>query len=393
MATSAGRLRVTVTIDAEPAVAGGDAAGAEVEALALGGGRHLPALLFVTQPEALGVNIGVAEAKTVLEALRASGALVELSPDETSPKSAVEAVLARLTHGGFEGIVLVGGYDVVPSLRLDVLPPSLRAAVTGDDDADDFIVWSDDAYGDTDGDTMAELPVTRVPDGHSAALLFRALSASAHAQPSERFGIRNVARPFAEQVYSRLRGAGELRVSEPTVATTLGPAAAGGDVVYLMLHGDWVDSSRFWGEDTPGNEEAVNIGSLPNPCGAVVFTGCCWGALTVDQPAGRVTEGRAIGVKSETASMALSFLSRGALAFVGCTGSHYSPTVQPYGYFGQPLHEAFFAFLQNGLAPAQALFEAKKAYAVGMPHGQAGSVAEAIELKILRQYTSLGLGW
>lgn len=360
--------------------------------LVVGGGRRLPRLLFVTQPDALAVNIGLSEAALVVGAVRSAGESIALDPG-TSATSAVDKVRSRLERGGFEGVVLVGGYDVVPSLRVDVLSPALRSTVDVDSDADYFIVWSDDGYGDIDGDTMPELPVSRVPDGHSANVLMASLAATYQSQALSRFGIRNVRRPFADDVFRRLHGRGDLHVSEPTVASQLGRGAAQADTVYLMLHGDWIDGSRFWGEETPGNTEAVNTMNVPDRCGGVVFTGCCWGALTVDQPAGRVAEGRPLGVKSESASLALTFLRRGAVAFVGCTGSHYSPLTAPFDYFGKPMHDAFFERAQRGVPPARSLFEAKEAYAVGMPHGQVKPTSQAVEHKILRQFTCLGLGW
>ena len=42
--------------------------------------------------------------------------------------------------------------------------------------------------------------------------------------------------------------------------------------------------------------------------------------------------------------------------------------------------------------PARALLEAKKEFLAGIPH-RPGPVAKAIEMKIFRQYTCLGLGW
>jgi hypothetical protein len=159
-----------------------------------------------------------------------------------------------------------------------------------------------------------------------------------------------------------------------------------------MLHGDFLDASRFWGEGTPGNREAVNLSSIPDPCARVVFTGCCWGALTVDQPAVRALPGAAPAQKTPSASIALTFLRNGATAFVGCTGAHYSPTDAPFGYFGGPMHEAFWQHAATS-QPAQALLAAKIAFVAGFPHGRTTPLQQAIEYKILHQYTCLGLGW
>jgi hypothetical protein len=159
-----------------------------------------------------------------------------------------------------------------------------------------------------------------------------------------------------------------------------------------MLHGDFLDSGRYWGESDDGSIEAVNLANIPDPAGRVVFTGCCWGALTVDQPAARLPAGSPPGAKAPASSIALSFLLNGATAFVGCTGAHYSPMVEPYDYFGGPMHKAFWNRLA-GAPPAKALFQAKGDFAAGFPHGRPRGVQRAIEHKILAQYTCLGLGW
>jgi beta-lactamase superfamily II metal-dependent hydrolase len=357
-------------------------------------GRPLPALLVVTSAAALARNIGESEARQILASLRDAGLdLYDALPaDPADPIQTAELVRAQLairTH--LEGVVLLGGYDAVPPLRLDSLPPELRRALGRTDDADDFIVWSDDPYGDRDGDRVAELPVSRIPDGKSPELIRRALGADDVPRSASRRGVRNVARPFAEPVFAELPGVEPLSISQPTTSDVV--PALDGDLVYLMLHGDYLDSSRFWGEATPNNREAVNVSNIPARAARIVFTGCCWGALAADQPALRSLPGSVPAAKVAESSIALAFLLAGATAFVGCTGAHYSPTEHPYNYFGGPMHTAFWTGVLAGKAPAQALFDAKIEYVRGFPHGRSSSVQQAIEYKILRQYTCLGLGW
>jgi len=386
---------VTVSIDVQPEAAPAAAIRMRdtMTSAQLAGGRDLPRLLFVTQPEALARNIGQVEAKQVIDMLRASDHTVceslSAGSDLDPALTAVRAIL-RNAHD-VKGVVLVGGYDVVPSGRVDCLPPRLRSQLGGGGDPDDFVVWSDDCYGDTDGDNLAELPVSRIPDGKSAELVIAALGApNRGGRPVARRGVRNVARPFADGIFGSINGPESLLVSDPVTFRDHGHLD--GDHIYLMLHGDFVDGSRFWGEDTPNGLEAVNVSNVPEEAGAVVFTGCCWGALTVDTPANRVTPGRPYGQKTPEASVALSFLRAGATGFVGCTGAHYSPIDAPYDYYGGPMHAAFWSNYQSGLPPAAALFEAKRTYAGEIPH-RSGAGNEAIELKIFRQYTCLGLGW
>jgi beta-lactamase superfamily II metal-dependent hydrolase len=391
-----GVQRVTLTIDvARVAVAPAALDAAPLGELTLAGGRKLPPLLFVTSRDALVANVGALEAERALGAIRDAGMPLydSLPAGAADPAGAIalvrEQVRARANE--LRGVVLVGGYDVVPAQRLDCLPAQLRSRLGQTDDADDFIVWSDDGYADLDADHIPELPVSRIPDGRSPELLAAALAAADSRRAPSRRGVRNVERPFAEDIYTLLQGGDALMVSEPT--TFEQAPALEADLVYLMLHGDYEDSSRFWGENTANDVEAVNLTNIPRPGARVVFTGCCWGALTVDQPALRSLPGSVPAPKVSTSSIALRFLECGATAFVGCTGAHYSPTEAPYGYFGGPMHEAFWQGLGTGRAPAQALFDAKVEYVRGFPHGRDSDTQQAIEYKILRQYTCLGLGW
>jgi beta-lactamase superfamily II metal-dependent hydrolase len=386
---------VVITIDVDRSqIARPQAVPNKAADLRIANGRPLPRLLFVTSAAALARNVGETESAQILSSLRAAGLDVydSLTADASDPVRSAELVRAQLaTRPQLQGVVLIGGYDAVPPLRLDCLPPNLRQTLGQTEDADDFIVWSDDAYGDRDADRIAELPVSRIPDGKSADLLRLALGADDAPRSASRRGVRNVARPFAEPIFQALPGAEPLSVSQPTTTDQVPPLD--GDLVYLMLHGDYVDSSRFWGEATPNNREAVNVSNVPMRAARIVFTGCCWGALAADQPALRSVPGSVPAAKVAESSIALTFLLAGATAFIGCTGAHYSPTQPPYDYFGGPMHTAFWQGILARKPPAQALFDAKVAYVSGFPHGRNSPVQQAIEYKILRQYTCLGLGW
>lgn len=350
----------------------------------------------LTSKEALARNIGQRESEHVLKTLQSQNMLLFDQIPAAISDGAQAAALVReqvRQNPGVKGVILLGGYDVVPSQRVDCLPASLRSRVSGNGDADNFVVWSDDIYGDSDGDSLPELPVSRIPDGNRAKLVLAAVQADGSALGQPKVGVRNVARPFADGVFSNLPVTAGMLVSEPVTFDDNPRYSLSGDHVYIMLHGDYADGSRFWGEETPGNREAVNISNLPAKSGAVVFTGCCWGALTVNTPAGRVANGRSFGQKSPDNSLAMSFLGSGAVGFIGCTGSHYSPLQPPYKFFGGPMHEAFWSAYSQSRSPAQALFDAKLQYLRGMPHGRTTANSQAIEYKILRQYTCLGLGW
>src|SRR5687767_4821819 len=395
--------RVTITVDVEP---GGSLEGPSsgpspgtttpADAFRIAGGRQLPELLFVTSRSTLAANIGVAECARVLASIRASQQpLIDDLPNTANAQAAAELVRRRLAQRpNVKGVVIVGGYDVVPADPRKCLTDDLLRRLPDNDDPDGFVVWSDDLYGVRRGGGRLELPVSRIPDGKSAQLVTAALQAARGQVANARGGVRNVARPFADQVFRVLPGPGNLHVSRPATFNQQSPSLdLKSERVYFMLHGDYIDSSRFWGEGTANHTEAVNISNIPRQFKGIVFTGCCWGALTVDTPAGRATAGRPFGQKTVDSSIALSFLARGALAFIGCTGAHYSPLESPYNYFGGPMHTSFWRHYNAGVAPALALFNAKSEYSLAIPHGRSGATSIAIENKILRQYTCLGLGW
>lgn len=394
--------RVTITIEVDPEkkkiVSGTPITGPEDGTWKIAGGRTLPPLLFVTCYAKLQSNIGNA-APGIINKIRNTPnvQLLDIDPSLVKAEDVAPIVRKKLNEIDPKGVVIIGGYDVVPSQQLDVLDKELRKALitAGKErkDADGFIVWSDDLYGDKEGDLLAEIPVSRIPDARDANFLRTALQANSFKQAG-RFGIRNYARPFAEETFSVMPGSGKpIEVSADFGPGNVKPNIALG-AVYYMLHGSDRDGSRFWGETDGGEEyEAFSIDNIPPASqGSVVFTGCCWGALTVFQPAARFN-GNTPAPRNTTESIALSYLKAGALAFIGCTGSHYSPLKKPYNYYGKPMHDEFWKGIIKGVAPAEALFNAKKEYAKKIPHDLKDIFSLSIEVKILRQYTCLGLGW
>jgi hypothetical protein len=291
-----------------------------------------------------------------------------------------------------EGVVLLGGADVVPSVRLDVLGPDLRPQLEDpEEDPDNFIVWNDEIYGDRDHDELAEVPVSRIADGGSARLVAAALSA-AGPNGRTRFGIRNVRRPFAATVFRALAGDANLFVSEPTHSSHLRPRDVQTDVAYIMLHGDDSDARRFWGETAGSLLEGFSLDQVPATFRGVAFAGCCWGALTTTRRALHFAPGQPVVCRAAADSIPLRFLAAGAQAFVGCTGVHYSPGGNQPTTAGGPMHVAFFERLIGGDAPARALFRAKQDCLARIdPNTDPEELA--VSLKIIRQFTCVGLGW
>jgi hypothetical protein len=359
-------------------------------ALDLGAGRDLPSLLFLTHAGRLATNIGSGATERVLSHLREKGHVVVEAEDvagTTSLAAASGAVRAALkAHSQVKGVVILGGYDVIPAQRRDVAPGA-SDAVRRNDQEDRYIVWSDAVYADTDEDGLAELPVSRIPDGKSNQLLTAALNAPAYPQLQRRHGLRNAHRPFADKIYQRLVGSAAMIQSHPHPDGS--PAyEVCGDHVYLMLHGDYEDATRFWGELSDSSAvEAFHIDQLRLDPGTIVFTGCCWGALPVLELASQAGSNPPTP-RTAADSIALRCLSQGARAFVGCTGMHYSPRGLSIDTVSGPLHDGFWRRIHGGQAPAQALFEAKAEYIANPTRAKSNR-----DRKIFEQFTVLGLGW
>ncbi|GAB3227049.1 hypothetical protein [Spirosoma arcticum] len=372
------------------------------DSLIIGNGRILPNLIIVTSSSKLARNIGTVETNQILQAIinDTNLQLIDLPIDANTAEQAALALRPHLQNSKLVGVVILGGYDVVPALRLDVLDIALRQRLiqTKDiiQDQDNFIVWSDDIYGDRDGDFLPELPVSRIPDGHSAAVVISALQTQ-NFSPNQRFGIRNLNRPFADSIFPLLPGSvGNLEVSATFGPAHILPNSPRG-AVYYMLHGSNLDGTRYSGElaDTSGFD-AITIANIPKSTpGTIVLTGCCWGALTVSTPAVLAQPGTIVKSRGPETSIPIAYLLAGAQAFVGCTGSHYSPNIPPYNNGGKPMHEAFWKNIRNGIPPAKALFMAKKDYIRDMPNRTSDSdpFGQAAELKTFHQFTCLGFGW
>lgn len=368
----------------------------------LGGGRKIPQLLFVTSRNQLANNVGRVEAQAALDAITKAGhQLLDDLPaglkllDTTATINRVRQRLQQTQ--GIAGVVLLGGYDVVPSRQLNTLPVGEEAHVAEVDDPDKWIVWNDDEYGCTQQNgkvTYYALPVSRVPDQHYAPYFFSTLGAPDGGK-SVCSGIRNLLRPFAAKVSPQFKDKAPLLISGPTAYTD--PYDLAAKYVYFMLHGDALNSMEYVGEtNSRQGVSAFRIDNVPDAAGCVVFAGCCWGALLASTPAVYAVANQPIGGKGRDVSIALRFLAKGAKAFVGSTGAHYSPEdSQPVASAGGAMHIPFWKYCldpaSNG--PADALRLSKIDYLKGMPYLPQIASSAAVDSKTLNQFTCLGLGW
>lgn len=369
--------------------------------LTFAGGRKLDRLLFVTSQPTLSKNVGTEEAALALEGIRNAGmAVISDLPERLTLKdfaaTALRVRTALAADRTIRGVVLLGGLDVVPSRQIDTLADNLRSAVSPADDPDDnFIVWSDDEYGTRGAGDF--VPVSRIPDGQFAPLLFTALSASKRDVAPRCRAIRNLHRPFATQISANFPDDPDVfLVSEPVLYNKPTYFLAAQNA-YIMLHGDYANGREYVGETSSGPyTSAMRIDNVPTIAGHVAFAGCCWGALTTNVTASRAPADSPVESRGHNSSIALRFLESGAVGFVGCTGAHYPPQEgESVNTLGGAMHKAFWDayFSSSTIGPAEALFRAKKLYLKEMPHGQDDPFRQAAEYKTYFQFTCLGLGW
>lgn len=405
--------KVTITIQVEPAqeasgrnlaspapnFAGGMPLGpkpkpgpnGEADSLDLAAGRKLPRLLVLTCASRLASQIGQESAQRALHSLKTAGLeILDAQVTSPDPDDIIGITQKRLIEGKHEGLLILGGYSVIPSVRISAIDDELRQNAAAE--SDNYIVWSDDPYVTLDDDGIPDLPVSRIPSlSGEAALVETCLQAASPAGKSA-FGLRNKARPFADGIY-QLISSGICHPSVPAVPGKYSAADVAADHIYFMLHGHHQQGEAFTGEDGNGGYPvAISVEEIPAQLGAVVFAGCCYGALLTDAPAMYAKANKFPKERDMDESMALSLLSAGAQAFVGCTGIHYSPSIP--NSMGEPMHRGFWTNLKAGQPPAVALFHAKLDYLKQVPHtGRDDATDIALEFKIFTQFTCLGLGW
>src|SRR4051812_24183353 len=211
-------------------------------------------LLFVTNRSALTARYAAFAVDELFQAFVGKARLLDVSTS-----SALDAARqVREAIANEPGIVLLGGYDVVPPQRMFCVPCD-STALPKDDLNDGFVVWSDDPYGDVDGDGLPDRPVSRIPDAGSLEFLVQCLNAPA-LRPSSPYGLINRLRPFADEVFRTIEGAelGRLQHSSPinlrADALDRHPSWNTHRIGYLVLHGSSEDGAMFKGEVALGDQ-------------------------------------------------------------------------------------------------------------------------------------------
>jgi peptidase C25-like protein len=247
-----------------------------------------------------------------------------------------------------ESILIAGGPDIVPFYEApNPTPYDGDATVPGDcfyGACNPFALMPDWAVGRLPGAA-----------GGNPALLLRLLGDAATYRwtepdrPLKVFGYSTEAwRQSSRMVYAEIPGR-ELLVSPPTLATTLdrGLLDRAGRV-YCNLHGVR-DGPLWYGQ--PSDRSALLVALQPSDLdgldlrGAVVVSEACYGA--------------AIGGRDESSSLALAFLGRGTVGFLGATSISYGPATPPGGEADLIALHFWRALRQPGITLGQAFVAAR----------------------------------
>jgi hypothetical protein len=304
----------------------------------------------------------------------------------------------------YQGVVLVGGPNVVPSERRDSLRdlPEVSTTDRNNDPDDLFYVWNDDAYGTFAGATFPALPVSRIPlsPGATADDIQHAL------RPRPRVTNGSIPAPntgLAAQQFSTWSTAvaqkrlGKKVLSSGPIATgqykidAAGNATIDGEALYLVLHGFPSPRVDFEGTNAV---EAMQLSDLDGANPGVVFCAACYGGQIATVTALAATT---LLVNARSTAIALTLLGLGATAFVGSTAVHYFPTDSSDDGWARPLHDAFWAALPT-LGPAKALLAAKfsqKAWIAShaQRYDNGRQYLRYQDTKMIWTFTCLGLGW
>jgi hypothetical protein len=334
-------------------------------------------LVQVIYLDDLGVGMNQTEIDAFVENTLALG-----GPDLSLIVSHRQALVDRFGQQGFEQINgllngLGGIAETCPFVLIvgdaDVVPFGIVSNPTDDGD----VLLTDDVYGDNDHDDLGtpDIPVARIPDGHSLDLLVTQLSPSSVPEGGD-FTLANSKRPHADGVASQVFGADRILMwSLPTQHEQVGVSQVDVRHSYYMLHGASWDTTVWWGEEET-YPEAFTVAEASTQ--GIVLSGACYGGYTF----GRTPEN----------SITLSFLHSGARAFVGSTGITYSPLwtggPNPTGPMRHDavFHEAFLSAVDRGEAPLAAFVEAKQEMADLCRLGD----STPAELKMLHEFIYFG---
>ncbi|MFH0777607.1 MAG: hypothetical protein V2A71_03145, partial [Candidatus Eisenbacteria bacterium] len=255
----------------------------------------------------------------VIRSLSAVGGRVPESrqdPSGTHPAASGTRRSSRATQEPDVSVLIVGGGEVIPYFMLP--NPTLDS---------DGHVLSDNPYGSPPGVTSAnacllpERPVGRLPDGDGSdvGLLVGQIDAAGAARPGSLGYTASVWKAASQQVWSEAGFTGALKVSPPLSHSDVRASwFEGKGVFYFNVHGS--DTEPYWFGQ---KDESLPVALSPRNViewsaeDNMVVTEACYGAVETG--------------KCPRTSMALAFLSKGTLCFLGSTCVAYGALSPPVG--------------------------------------------------------------
>jgi hypothetical protein len=355
--------------------------------LKLGGGRRLPHLFFITQPERLIEKFGKDNFQVIEKIITAAKMPIYYLPD--GMHNARDCVLnsrhfLQKCHKekAIKGVVLLGGDDVVPFEIRNTLDGSF-----GNANLSDFLVWSDDGYGVLGDLEFPDLPVSRIPDGNSFALMIAALTAKKISKNRNSMAIINTTREYGIDIYENFvpySNKNNLWLYHDQTHKPNPPAKINGSFGYIILHGS-TNAEIFSGS----NRSNFTVDDVKKSQLNVVFSAACYSATQINSLPSEVSQ-RYQRVAIDN-SIALEFLRQGTLAYIGVVVEHISSADDKF-LLGKPFHIYFWKALKR-YAPAKALWIAKQVYTICIPHYSNNPRLTALEYKLSQSFICLGLGW
>lgn len=244
--------------------------------------------------------------------------------------------------------LIVGGHGVVPFH--EVPNP------THDQDG---AILSDAPYASRNGEFLIpQRSIGRIPDsdGDNGDMLMTVLESmlryhDAKSGFEESFGYSaSIWRSASKEVYRIIGEGDEVRLSPPLSADKLEQEWLKKQLLYFNLHGSR-ETANWYGQRSPTDPPefdqfpvAITPENIPSLDGSCVFSEACYGAW--------------IKEKAVDESLALTFLAKGALAFIGSTAIAYGPVEPPSGE-ADLLGKYFYGYALRNMPFGDALRHAK----------------------------------
>ncbi|MDE2372103.1 MAG: hypothetical protein KGN16_24245 [Burkholderiales bacterium] len=313
------------------------------------------------------VNVNGTRAKYSSKAaaiLKAAGALGDAIDVSGMTRPRVHAKIAAAP--GVEPILILGGYDLVPTFVLSNPTLHVERQQEGAAGADKNIP-SDGPYGGTPGNQAQQLvptrAVARLPDSSAkgAADFLALVSGLASPAKTPAGGFQECAAEFVKpsrDVATAAQIAASLLVSPPVTSTdpALPGKIKGEGRIHILLHGanydpDWAD---LWGH-TAGSKDWPRGLSAPTLAaaafsGSVVTFSSCYAAM--------IDLSKKIPVRDATNQVSLACLKSGAKAVFAVTRSNWIGS--DGSSLGPGLARLLWTGLVAGKTAGQALIDAKR---------------------------------